>query len=133
MINHDPVAFKLWRKAQARREQPLDARATTSRAGEAFSWRGKGHTGNGISGGGGAGGGTSVEAGRAPSGKQKLGVMDRLGLVSDHTVAGGGRRRERDAIVGCFYFMFFGGQPRGKHTTMVRRLLAAAHSLDRRW
>lgn len=110
VIDHDPEAYQRWREAQARRveaAQPPEGqeRTVASRAGEAFSWRGEGHgNGHGHAGGGdddapgasfrhdghqqregeeyaagGGGGGGEV---LKPE-QLRVGVLDRLGLVSD--------------------------------------------------
>ncbi|CAN0163271.1 unnamed protein product, partial [Scytosiphon promiscuus] len=105
VIDHDPEAYRVWREAQARRRaaaQPPHA----SRAGEAFSWRGEGHTAPHANGygntqqhqnthAGGEGGGRPAASGgdspftwidgssggEKPAGQSKVGVLDRLGLV----------------------------------------------------
>lgn len=80
VINHDRRAYQSWRDAQARRNR--GPRAVASRAGEAFSWRGKAHDGSsaalyeeGI-----RQGERTAEAGEGV-GDHRVGVMDRLGLV----------------------------------------------------
>ncbi|CAM9128018.1 unnamed protein product, partial [Ectocarpus sp. 12 AP-2014] len=113
VIDHDPEAYQRWKEAQARRlaaalpPEGQRRESASSRAGEAFSWRGEGDgkTGNDSNSnrhysgsssashqhdgrqhqreeysGGGGGGAADGGAGADP-GQSKLGVLDRLGLV----------------------------------------------------